>query len=522
MTYFFGKCELNPAIHELRRDGRACAVEPQVFDLLLYLIENRNRILGKDELNQHIWKGRFVSDASLTTCLKSARQAIGDTGKKQHMIRTFPRRGIRFVAAVEQAESAINPFPGRLLSAVPPIDNMAAGKVNGERRFMRPIRRLSTTIVGVLVLLAALGAMITWYQLRHDSLEAASIDNSTYPLPDKPSIVVLPFTNLSVDKSQDYFADGMTVDLIIDLSQISGLLVIARDSVFTYKGKPVRVQKVGKELGVSYVLAGSIRKQGDHIRINVKLYDAQSGGYLWAQRYDRNLTDVFALQDEVVKKIVLALMVTLNPREQEQLAHSAEVIPQAYDNLLRGLEKFWRFTAETNLEARKYFEMAIAIDPTFVRAHADLALTYALEAVQQWNNDPERSARRGLKIANYALTLDDTNHQVHFALSLVYRSLRQFDDSIVAARQAIKLSPSYADGYANLALSFNYAGNPKEGLAAVKRAMKLNPLIPVFYVWSEGQSQYLLGNFEKAAQLFEQIITSNPQFSAAQKLLFAK
>jgi len=183
-------------------------------------------------------------------------------------------------------------------------------------------------------------------------------------LPDKPSIAVLPFDNMSNDPEQEYFSDGMTEDLITDLSQVSGLFVIARNSTFIYKGKSVNITQIGGELGVRYMVEGSIRKQGDRVRINAQLIDVQTGGHIWAQRYDRNLTDVFALQDEVVKKIVSALAVTLNPREQEQLANSSPVVPEAYDKLLRGLEKFRRFTAETNLEAREYFESAIAIDPT--------------------------------------------------------------------------------------------------------------------------------------------------------------
>jgi len=340
-------------------------------------------------------------------------------------------------------------------------------------------------------------------------------------LPDKPSIAVLPFDNMSNDPQQEYFSDGITEDLITDLSQVSGLFVIARNSTFTYKGKFVNVQQVGRELGVRYVVEGSIRKQGDRVRINAQLIDVQTGGHLWAQRYDRNLTDVFALQDEVVKKIVSALAVTLNPREQEQLAHSSPVAPEAYDKLLRGLEKFRRFTAETNLEAREYFELAIAIDPAFTRAHDDLALTYAVEAEQQWTNDPERSAQRGLEIANHALTLDNSIREVHFVLSIVYRGLSRFDESIMAARKAINLSPNYADGHTTLALSLNYAGSPQEGLAVITRAMKLNPLRPFFYVWTEGQSYYLQGNYEKAVQLFEHVITTNPQFSAAHKMLVA-
>jgi len=173
------------------------------------------------------------------------------------------------------------------------------------------------------------------------------------------------------------------------------------------------------------------------------------------------------------------------------------------------------------MEAREYFELAITIDPTFARAHADLALTYAVEAEQQWTEEPESSAQRGLEIANHALTLDKSIREVHFVLSIVYRGLGRISESIMAARKAIKLSPNYADGHTTLALGLNYAGNPEEGLAVITRAIKLNPLRPFFYVWTEGQSHYLKGNYEKAVQLFEYVIATNPQFSAAHKMLVA-
>ena len=335
------------------------------------------------------------------------------------------------------------------------------------------------------------------------------------------SIAVLPFDNLSGDPEQDYFSDGMTEDLITDLSQISSLFVLARNTVFTYKGKAVNVQQVARELGVGFVLEGSVRKSGDRVRINAQLIDAHTGGHIWANRYDRKLTDVFALQDDVVQKIVTALAITLKPEEKQRLATSSKVHPGAYDLLLRGLEKLRRFSRETNLEAQTYFEQAIALDPTFVRAHADLALTHALQAEQHWTEDPVSSSQRALEIANHALTLDVANAQVYFALSVIHRSLGNSDDAVLVSKRTVELEPNYADGYATLAISLNYAGYPNEGLEAIKRATRLNPLKPFFYVWTEGQSNYLLGRYEEAAKLFEQVAGANPEFPAGHKMLAA-
>ncbi len=360
-----------------------------------------------------------------------------------------------------------------------------------------------------------------WWWSQQPDLEPADPTKFVLKLPERPSIAVLPFTNMSNDKDQDYFSDGMTEDLITDLSQISGLFVIARNSVDTYRGKAVKIQQVGRELGVAYVLEGSVRKVGDRVRINAQLIDAETGGHLWANRYDRKLSDVFALQDEVIGKIIEALTITLKPDEKARLNLSTQVHPEAYDTVLRGLEKLRRFTKETNLEARVFFEQAIALDPSFARAHADLALTYLVETEQHWSNDPDNSIQTALTIAEHALSLNDTVAQVYFVLANIYGHLKRQDDAIEASRKSIALHPNYADGYTILAISLNYAGKPAEGLTAIRQAMKLNPSKPFFYVWTEGQSRYLLGDYEEAAQLFEQVKTSNPEFSLAHKMLAA-
>jgi adenylate cyclase len=339
--------------------------------------------------------------------------------------------------------------------------------------------------------------------------------------PDRPSIAVLPFDNLGGDPEQDYFSDGMTEDLITDLSQVSGLLVLARNTVFTYKDKAVNVQTVGRQLDVDFVLEGSVRRAGDRVRINAQLISVETGGHVWANRYDRQLTDVFALQDEVVQRIVAAMAVALKTDEQERLSHSAKVDPEAYDLLLRGLQKLRRFSPDTNAEARVFFKKAIAIYPEFARAHADLALTHALDAEQQWTSDNLAAASKGLEAGLTALRLDPDQSQVHFVLSVVYRSLGDAEKSIASAMRSVELDPNYADGYTTLAISLTYGGRPEEAIQAIDKATRLNPMKPFFYVWAEGQANYLVGDFVRAAQLFEQVVDSNPHFSAAHKMLAA-
>ncbi len=337
----------------------------------------------------------------------------------------------------------------------------------------------------------------------------------------KPSIAVLPFDNMNNEPDQDYFSDGMTEDLITDLSQVSGLFVLARNSTFVYKDQAVNVQQIGRELGVNYVLEGSVRRAGDRIRINAQLIDVKTGGHIWAERYDRDLTDVFELQDDVVQHIVDAMAVTLKTDEKARLSSAQKIDPEAYDALLRGLEKLRRFTPETMAEARVFFEKAIAIEPGFARAHADLALTYATAAEQLWVEDYQDFALKAHEAGLRALELDPNEARVHFVLSVVYRALGMPQKAVQAARRAVELEPNYADGHTALTLALNFAGYPAEGLAAVHLATKLNPLKPFFYVHAEGHSQYLLGNYEVAARLFEQVVDSNPEFSAAPKMLAA-
>jgi adenylate cyclase len=347
-----------------------------------------------------------------------------------------------------------------------------------------------------------------WWQPWTDETQPALVERPT----DLPAIAVLPFENMSGDPEQDYFSDGITEDLITDLSRISGLFVIARSTVFTYKDRAVTVRQVGDELGVRYVLEGSVRKSGNRVRINAQLIDVRSEQHLWADRYDRELTEVFALQDEVTEQIVSALAVKLTTDEEERFARASQVDPDAYDTLLRGLELFRRYSKETNAEAREYFERAIAIDPNFARAHADLALTLVEDVTEGWSDAPEASLRQAMVFAQKALTIDDSVPQVHFALSNIFLDQRRYDESIDAARKSIALDPNFADGYVVMAAAFNYAGEPDAAIAAMQKAIRLNPRQPFWYPWTLGQAQFLLKRFEEAIRLFEDVINRNPSF----------
>jgi adenylate cyclase len=322
----------------------------------------------------------------------------------------------------------------------------------------------------------------------------------------------LPFDNMNGDPTQEYFSDGLTEDLITDLSRISGLFVIARNSVFTYKGTPVLVQQIASDLGVNYVLEGSVRKSGTRIRINAQLVDAATGRHLWAERYDRELTEVFALQDEVVQKIVSALAVELTPDEAQRLSQAAKADPEIYDLMLQGRERFVTFTREGNAAARAIFERVIAMDPSNARAHARLAFTHAQDVIRGWTGSPKAAINRALDAGRVALALDDTLPQVHFVLANVRMAQRQPAAALAAAQRAVELDPNYADGHAAIAQALNWAGRPQEAMEKIDKALRLNPRHPFIYSYILGHANFVADRFDSAASALETVLERNPDF----------
>src|SRR5262249_7087417 len=302
------------------------------------------------------------------------------------------------------------------------------------------------------------------------------------PLPGKPSIAVLPFANMSGDPEQEYFSDGMTDTLITDLSKLAGLFVIARNSVFTYKGQAVNIGEGSRKLGVGYVLEGSVQKANDRVRINVQLVAATTAGAAWTERYDRQLKDIFALQDEVVHRIVAALEVSL---EQGLQLHRTTDNLDAYDYYLRGVAQYLRFTQELNKQARRLFERALELDPQYAEAYAALGATYALERLWQWSQDPQ-TLERAFALARKAIALDDTLPRAHMLLSQLYLMQQQYDQALAEAKRALALDPNNADGYVILAEVLSLTGQPEQALGLVEQAMRLDPRHPDFYFTTLG------------------------------------
>jgi adenylate cyclase len=327
----------------------------------------------------------------------------------------------------------------------------------------------------------------------------------------KPSIAVLPFVNMSGDPEQEYFSDGMTEDLITDLSKSSGLLVIARNSTFIYKGKPVKVQEVGQELGVRFVLEGSVRKAGNRIRISAQLVDAITGGHLWAERYDRELKDIFDLQDEVTQKIITALAVNLTDLEIDRLARHGTDNLKAYDYALRGQESYHRFTKEANVEAQEMLEKSIQLDPRYASAYSWLGMVLLHRWTHGWSQDP-RLTDRAFESAQRALGLDDSTPEAHRILGDVYLYRKEHDKAVAELKKAIALNPNYADAFAGLAEVFNWTGRPEKALELIKKGMRLNPHHHAWYLYVLGTTYIAMHLDEEAIDALKRGIIRNPEF----------
>jgi TolB-like protein/class 3 adenylate cyclase/Tfp pilus assembly protein PilF len=376
-------------------------------------------------------------------------------------------------------------------------------------------------IAAAVIVVVAVGGLAIWDAYLRPVLapQVTAPEKAPAPaFPDKPSIAVLPFDNLSGDPEQEYFSDGITEDLITDLAKISGLFVVSRKAVFHYKGKGVKLAQVSRELGIRYVLEGSVRKAGAKIRINAQLIDATTGGHLWAERYDRDLKDIFALQDEITEKIVAALEVKLTKGEQEQVARRYTGNLEAYDLYLRGREYQLGRTKQGLSQTRQALERAIELDPKFAEAHAVLSFNHFLEWVFRWNEDQVLEV--ALELAQKAVALDDTSPLAHTQLGWMHLWRdRNYEQAIAEARRAVALDPNYAGGYARLGAILQYAGRPQEGIALVKKAMGLDPHFPFIYLFWLGEAYYFIGQYDEALASLERSVTRNPNHLATRWLL---
>ena len=469
MKFLFDNHALDTDRRELRRGSERIAVEPQVFDLLVYLVQNCDRVVSKDDLIASVWHGRIVSDSTLTSRINAARKAVGDSGEDQKLIRTVVRKGLRFVGTVHAKSNGAEPAH-------------AAGPPDEVREQSR----------------------------------------AGLPLPDRPAIAVLPFINRGGDAEQEYFSDGISEDIITALSKLRWFFVIARNSSFTYKGKAVHLKQVADELGVRYVLEGSVRKGGDRVRITAQLNDVATGSHIWAERYDRELADVFAVQDEITEAIVAAIEPQLYAAENFRAQRKPPNSLDAWDLVMRALSHYWRVTRQDNMVAQALLEKATAVDPNYGQALGVLATSHMFSAHMGWT-DLAMVAPIAERAALAAILIDSEDPWAHLALGGVYLFARRFDDCLAEFELALRLNPNFslAQGYHGLALC--YCGRWEEGNVAAHRALRLSPRDPfsAIYCGIAAYAQFVGGNYDEAIRLAREGIRQRGDFVGAHRVLTA-
>jgi adenylate cyclase len=366
-------------------------------------------------------------------------------------------------------------------------------------------------LVGVAVVLVLAVAVGIWqFYMRRPSVEPASVKKMAYQLPDKPSIAVLPFNNLSGDPEQEYFSDGITEEIISSLSKIQKLFVIARNSTFTYKGKPVKVKQVAEELGVKYVLEGSVRKAGGKVRVTAQLIDALNGHHLWSERYDRNLMDIFAVQDEITKNITAAMQVKLTEGEQARAVSKGTNNLDAYLKCLQANELIHRLNIESNALAKQLAEEAIALDPEYAWAYYALGRAHIVDVWLGGSKSPKQSLGKAMKLLQKAIELDDTLPEAHGRLGFLYSMTRQHEKGVAEAEKAVALNPNSAMAHVMLGKTLVFDGRWEESIPEYKKAIRLNPIPPIMYLYSLGLSYAWTGQSEKAVIWGEKAVHKGP------------
>lgn len=461
MQFLFQDHLLDTDLRELSREQVPVAVEPQVFDLVVHLMENRDRVVSKDELIDKIWHGRSVSESTLTSRINAARKAIGDSGASQALIRTIARKGFRFVGDVQTQLGAVAPELGRLTQA-------------------------------------------------------------TLALPDRPAIAVLPFTNMSDDREQDYFSDGISEDIITALSKLRWFFVVARNSSFVYKGRAVHIHEVARELGVRYVVEGSVRRSGDRLRISAQLNDVSTGSHLWAERYDRELADVFAVQDEITEAIVAAIEPQLYAAESFRAQQKPPGSLDAWDLVMRALSHYWRSTREDNAAAQALLEQAVTIDPAYGKALGLLATSHIFGAHMGWT-DMAATMPVAERAALAAVEADREDAWAHHGLAYTYLFRRRFDDALAEFELALQLNPNFAMAHAFYGVTLCYAGRWQDGDAAARRTLRLSPRDPLaaIYCGVAAYARFIGRDYEGAVQMARESMRQRADFVGAHRVLTA-
>jgi len=450
MIYSFDNTMLDTNKLELVRDGAPMMCEPQVFALVVYLIQNNDRVVSKDELIEAVWDGRIVSDATLHSRINGARRALGDTGKIQAVIRTFPRRGFRFVA--ELISAGVDPLTGE--------QDIASLQVPSEAQFEA---RVAT---------------------------------------DKPTVAVLSFENMSNNVDQDYLASGMTEDIITGLTKYRWLSVPPRNVTAAYKGKSSYISIMAEELGADFIVEGSVRKMGQRLRVTAQLVDAVTRKNIWAERYDRDLEDIFIVQNEITETITATIEPEMAAFKGQRAGQKPTQSLDAWDCYHLGLSKLYRFSKENNLEAQQLFRKAIEIDPNFGPVYARLAHAMALSAFYFDVDPTSEFLDDALRFAKQAAKFDSQDAGTHFVIGRVHLARGEYDLSIAELQTAIDLNPCLAQAHCGLGDTLACAGRPDESISSFDESIRLSPRDP--YLWGfmtyGAMARLFMKQYETAAE----------------------
>jgi TolB-like protein len=456
LLYRFGDFALDTDRRELHRGPDPVTMAPQVFDLLEYLIENRNRVVSKEDLIAAVWNGRIVSDSALSTRINAVRCAIDDTGEDQRLVRTLPRKGVRFVGVVHEAQR--------------PETAIVTGPAGDQPR-------------------------------------------PALSLPDKPSIAVLPFNNMSGDPDQEYFADGMVEEIITALSRLRWLFVIARNSSFTYKGRAVDVKQVGRELGVRYVLEGSVRKSANRVRIAGQLIDASTGAHIWADRFDGAPDDIFDLQDRVTESVVGAISPRMEQAEFQRAKGKPTESLDAYDYFLHGRAIVPQNTEESINQALQFFYRAIELDPEFASAYGMAAWCYYLRKANRWRTDRSHEVAEATRLARKGVELgsDDAVALSSGGCALAYIG-GDLDAGAVFIDRALVFNPNLAHAWIVSAWLRINLGEPELAVRQFEHVMRLSPFEPMMHIVRGGIAfaHFISGDYDKACSLADRLLREKP------------
>ena len=429
MQFVFGEYALDGGKRELRKGGQLVTLEPQVFDVLLFLVQNRDRVVSKDDLIASVWGGRIVSESTLTSRINAARRAVGDSGERQDLLKTYARKGFRFIGHVQTE------YP------------------TSEAKPSSPTQQ--------------------------DSRSFGAGSSSLAKWGGKPCVAVLPFKNLNDDQEQEYFSDGITEDITNALSKYRSLAIIARNSSFAFKGAGGDVRKVGLSLGAEYLVEGSVRRMGDRLRISAQLVETEGGRQLWADRYDRDIQDLFKVQDEITTTIAGRIEPEVGGAERARVDRKAVPALHAWDFFRLGTKHFYKSTAPDNLEAQRLFRRAIELDPALAEAYGYLCYAIVLSMIYFDAEPSDERLEEAIVIGKKGVELDDQDGLIRFMYGRALLAHKAYGHALAELETAIELNPSLAVSYCGLADSLVYEGRISEAIPYFQRAIELSPHDPL-------------------------------------------